>query len=162
VYMCTTGGTPNNQSWAPLDTATILKLANDTATNSTTTMVSITQLAIPVLANTQYVMDFTVIFQSAVTTTGIQFGFTGPASPTSVLIVSETQLTDTTWQVATARAFGNLTASTGVTTININYLARIKLLLVNGANAGTVQIQFASEVAATAVLVKRGSMVSVS
>jgi hypothetical protein len=161
-YMCTVAGTPNNQSWAPIDTATVLKLANDTATNSTVTPVSISQLAVPVLANTQYVMDFTIIFQSAVTTTGIQFAFTGPASPTSVLIVAETQLTDTTWQVATARSFTALTASTGVTTININYMARIRLMLVNGANAGTVQIQFASEVAATAVLVKRGSMVSVS
>lgn len=160
-YMCTVGGAPNDQYWAPLDASTVLKLANDTATNTTVTPTSISQLAVPVLANVQYTLDFSMIFSSAATTTGIAWTFTGPATPTQLVIVSECMITATSWETKHAVAYGAL-IHTGVGAVGTNYLCRIRLQLVNGANAGTVQIQFASEVAASGVTVKRGSMVTIS
>lgn len=161
-YVCTTGGLPGVQRWNAIDASNIYRVLSD-ATNSTTTMASLTDFLVPVLANTSYMMDFTIAFTTAATTTGIQFAFTGPASPTSLLIVAETQITTTTWQTATATTYTSLTASTGVTaaTPALN-LARVKVMLKNGANAGNVQIQFASEVGTSAVVVKAGSMLQVT
>jgi hypothetical protein len=160
-YVCTTGGLPGDQKWSGIDASSLYRLVTD-VTNSTVTMASLTDFAVPVAAATAYMLDYTIMFASAATTTGIQIGVTGPASPTSVLIVAETQITTTTWQTATATAYGNLTASTGVSTITVPNLCRVKIVLLNGVNAGTVQIQFASEVAASAITVKAGSLLQVA
>jgi hypothetical protein len=155
-YVCLVGGAPNAQTWGGLDASSISRVGTDIV-NSTVTMASITELALPVAANQAYMVDYVIAHVSALATTGIQFAFTGPASPTSFVAVAEMQQTATTFQTATLQAYGSFTAgAASIATPSLNY-NRIKVMMVNGATAGTLQVQFASEVAASAVTVKVGS-----
>jgi hypothetical protein len=132
--------------------------------NSTTTLADVTDLGFPVSANADYWFEFIVVFQTAATTTGIRLDLNGPASPTYIVWWREIPLSAQTagtdniqdrqlvaWQGDAA------TGSIGVA--NQNFVARITGILRNGANAGTLQLQFASEVAGSAVTVKAGSIV---
>ena len=140
--------------------AQIAKLTS-TQASSSTTLGNVTQLVLAMEASATYEIDCFVTFQSAATTTGLRLGFT---SPTSCLCFLETvvavTLTDTSTQIRKIVA-GSQSASvvgTGVSTINTNHGARISGVVVNGANAGNFQVQFASEVASSAVTLQIGSI----
>jgi len=162
-YVCLVGGLPSAQEWGALDATSIERIASD-QTNSTITLATLTDFDFVVAANTPYKFDYEIWFTSAAATTGIRFGFLGPASPTYFAAVNETQISATTWVTFTINSFTAFTSpgsSGAVVTPALNF-ARISATLVNGANAGTVQLQFASEIAASAVVVKAGSIMQVT
>jgi len=126
-------------------------------TNATTSYADITDLVIPVSANTRYDIECKLVYSANATTTGLGVGWTGPASPT----LSSGRMTSglTTATIGGTTSIGNDTG--GVTTASVATSGNSALFegfWSNGANAGNVQIRFKSEVAiASAIVIKAGS-----
>jgi|SRR5579864_501472 len=151
VYNSTTGRYHGSASGVAQKTV----LASD-YTNATTTFSNV-GFSLTVAANTSYTLSCTLIYQGSTTTAGPKFQFTGPASPTNVLVGVNGGTG------ATAMANGAATAlSSAVTSLGTlgdtatNHVGTVTLGLVNGANAGTVQLQAAANGSGT-VTIKAGS-----
>lgn len=109
--------------------------------NNNTTFGDVTGMAFSVGANEVWVFSFHMFYTSP-TAAGYKITLTGPASPTAVQYAIEVStLTDAT-------AFG--TTVVGASVDSIDQLRVISGILRNGANAGTVQLQFAQNVATVA------------
>jgi len=142
--------------------ATVDKLTS-TQQSTSTALANVTQLVEPMVANGVYRVDCFVTFRSAATTTGLNLGFTSPAGTVCELEVvvpitstaAATQLR-TTFPNSAATNTGNV-LGTGVTTINNNQTARISGIVHCGATPGDFQVQFASEVNASAITLQIGS-----
>ena len=134
-----------------------------TQASSVLALANVTQLVEPMVANGIYRVDCFVTFRSAATTTGINLGFTSPTGTICQLEVvvpitstaAASQLR-TTFPNSAATNTGNV-LGTGVTTINNNQTARISGIVHCGATPGNFQIQFASEVNASAITLQIGS-----
>jgi hypothetical protein len=126
-------------------------------TNATTSYADITDLIIPVAAGTNYDIECKFIYSANATTTGIGIGWTGPASPTQTGGRMHAGLTAAT--VGGTTIIGNdtggvTTASTGTT----GNFAVFEGFWRNGANAGSIQLRFKSEIAiANAIVIQAGS-----
>jgi hypothetical protein len=125
-------------------------------TNATTTFSNVTGLSFSVAATTNYVINCQIVWQGSASTAGVKFQWTGPASPTAVAASSTFGITATTTGNAAATAFSSAMANTGTITATTNFAAEVSLGLVNGANAGTVQLQAASNGTGT-VTIQPGS-----
>ena len=164
------GGTTNflraDGTWAaPTTTTTPTQVVSLTSTqqSTATALANVTQLVGTLAANATYEIDCFVTFQSAATTTGLNLGFTSPTGcrPMVEIVVpivstAAASALRTTFPNAAATTSGNV-LGTGVTAINSNHTARISGIIKNGATAGNFQIQFATEVAASAVTLQIGS-----
>jgi hypothetical protein len=168
VYLITdearlTVGTANN-AHTPLakqseagggsDPWTWTKLAADVA-NSTVTLAPVTGLSFAASANTTYLVELIGAFQSAATTTGIALTLDIPSGSVSGLLlhpISATALGGTE-QIADNASTG---ATSGVRAANTNVSVTARWTIAIGATGGTVQLQFRSEVAASAVTMKAG------
>lgn len=141
------GGGADPWSWA--------KLAADVA-NSTTTLASVTGLSFSATANTSYVIELIGTFQSAASTTGIALALSLPAgSGVSGYCEHATSLTGSApiEQIAPATTVGQ-TSGVRAATTNVPVIGR--WIIAIGATAGTVQLQFRSEVGSSAVTMKAG------
>lgn len=127
-------------------------------TNSTTSLADATGLSFAVEANKTYAFDFYIRWRSAATTTGIQLSINAPASPTALVFHIETPTSTTAIADSVRRAADTGAATSGIDTQNADTFAKITGLLINGANAGTLIIRFASEVDASTVTIKAGSV----
>lgn len=149
VYHC------DGSSWADLSTDArllVVRLAADVS-NSSTTLANVSGLLLALDANSTYQIEGRVVFQSAATTTGIRLTQTVPAGAVVVAQWSTpTSLTAAT--LANQRAADAGAASTAIDTANANTLATVSMVVNTAANAGSLQIRFASEVATSAVVVK--------
>lgn len=125
-------------------------------TNSTTTLANATGLSIALAANSTYALNVQVMFQTAATTTGIRLTQTVPSGAT-VVAQWDTPTSLTARTLANQRAADAGAASTAMDVANANTLATGALLVVTGASAGSLQIRFASEVAASNAVIKAGS-----
>lgn len=134
---------------------TTVRLTAD-VTNATTTLANVTGLAVALNASSTYVIDAWVMFQTAATTTGIRLTQSVPSGAT-VVANWTTPLTATTATFAHQRTGDAGAATASIDTANVNTLATGRLLVINGATAGSLQIRFASEVAASNAVVKTGS-----
>jgi len=142
--------------------ASVDKLTS-TQQSTVTGLANVTQLVEAMVANGVYTVDCFVTFQSAATTTGLNLGFTSPTGSICQLEVvvpitstaAASQLR-TTFPNASATNTGNV-LGTGVTAINSNHTARISGIVTCGSTPGNFQIQFASEVNASAVTLQIGS-----
>ena len=142
---------------APISDArlTTARLTAD-VTNATTTLANVTGLTVALSASSTYVIDAWVMFQTAATTTGIRLTQSVPSGAT-VVANWATPLTATTATLAHQRAGDVGAPSASIDTANVNTLATGRLLVITGATAGSLQIRFASEVAASNAVVKAGS-----
>ena len=134
-----------------------------TQASTSVTLANVTALVVSLAANAIYEVDCYVTFQSAATTTGLNLGFTSPTGcipmvEVVVPIVSTAGATSLrlTFPNAASITSGNV-VGTGVTAINSNHTARIGGIIKNGSTAGNFQVQFATEVAASAVTLQIGS-----
>lgn len=128
------------------------------------TLANVTDLFFSMVANAIYRVEGFVTFQSAAVTTGLTLGYTSPAGALPRLNVS-VPIVNTANNTALSNIFPNAalttTASvigTGVSAITSNHTAYIEGIVVNGATAGNFQVQFATEVAASAVSVQAASI----
>lgn len=128
------------------------KLAADVG-NNTTTLASVTGLLFTATANATYLVEVIGTFQSAATTTGIALALDIPSGSVSGQIIhpaSATTLTGTE-QITDAATTG---ATTGVRSAATNVPILASFIVAVGATGGNVQLQFRSEVAASAVTMK--------
>lgn len=131
---------------------------------STTTFANVTQLVAAMDANSTYMVDCFVTFQSAATTTGLGLGYTSPAD-CRVMAEITVPITSTAAASQLRTFFPNAAVAvntgtvlgTGVTAINSNHTARINGIIRTGATAGNFQVQARSEVNASAVTLQIGS-----
>lgn len=139
-------------------------MMTSTQASTVTGLANVTQLALAMVANGVYQIECFVTFQSAATTTGLNLGLTTPTGCVNmveiVVPIASTAVASalrTTFpNAAVATNAGNV-LGTGVTAINSNHTARISGIIRNGATAGNCQIQFASEVSASAITLQIGS-----
>lgn len=128
-------------------------------TNATTAYADITDLIIPVSANTRYDIECRLNYAANATTTGLCVSWTGPASPTLTNGVMTSILTGG----ITAGACNSVGNDTGTATASSSLAtagntATFKGIWSNGSNAGNVQMRFKSEVAvASAIVIQAGS-----
>lgn len=132
----------------------------DTTCSANTGTPTIGRLEFPVSAATDYEFEFFIPFSSAATTTGIVLGVSCPASPTWISYIVETPIAADGaggqfqgWGTSSA----DMVIGTGVQATGTVYLANIRGVLRNGANAGAVKVVFRSEVSASAVTAKQGA-----
>ena len=131
-------------------------IATSTYTNATTTASNITGLSFAVAASTNYSIHCDLYYQGSAATAGLDITVTGPASPTSVFYSYDEFPTATTSQTAVANSFGTKLIGNASVTATTNLHAIVAIGLVNGANAGTVQVQGSATGAGT-VTVQAGS-----
>lgn len=114
-------------------------------TNATTTASNITDgthnLAFSVLANTNYDFQCHLPWSGSSTTANLEVVVTGPASPTAVTIDFLNYISNVSDHDEVQTSFGGTlgTASAGAGSLNLK--GDLNITLLNGANAGTVQIQ---------------------
>jgi hypothetical protein len=118
-------------------------------TNATTSYTNVTDgtnnLAFAVAANTNYSMTCSLYYQSSATTAQMDLQLTGPASPTAVAyfgIMVTNQ--NGTGGFTAATAFSSTMGTAAAQQVTTNLPTLITMGLVNGANAGTVQVQVKS------------------
>lgn len=132
--------------------------------NSTTSMANLTGMFWTIAANRSYYLSCDLIFQAA-STGGLKMAFTGPASPTQVeYCLDEAISASARADACTAAAntsFATVVGATTITTATTNWPAHFYGTIENGANSGTLQIQFAS-VASVSTTVERGSACTLS
>lgn len=140
---------PASQLPSGSDPWTWLKLGSNVS-NSTVTLASVTGLSFTAVANTTYLVEVVGTFQSAALTTGIAMALDIPSGTISGQNIHPTTATSLggTEQIADAATTG---ASTGVRAATTNVPIINNFIIAIGATGGTVQLQFRSEVAASAV-----------
>lgn len=135
----------------------VVKLSSDVPSTATA-LANISTLAFAVVAGTTYNFTARLVFRAAATTTGIRLGATFPgvtafAANASALFAADGS--DAVFQGALTSS-GDSVLSTGVPAANTDYLAVIEGVIVPSAS-GTLQLQFATEVAGSAATVRAGS-----
>jgi len=113
-------------------------------TNATTTFSNVTNLSFPVEASTNYKVTCDLDYQTSATTADVKIQWTGPASPTAVTYDLATEVTASTLSASVATAFSTALSEAGTPTITTNFPLRTTMTLINGANAGTIQLQAAA------------------
>lgn len=134
--------------------------AGNTA-NSTTTFADIPGLRVELDAFGIYEVTALLLVQSAATTTGIGVTATVPTGATISGVFSHASTANalTLGYITTSGAVSNDT--TGFPAAGTTFLVELRACIVNGGNYGGVQLQFRSEVAASAITVLTNSSLSV-
>lgn len=134
--------------------ATVYRTANQSTTSSTEA--NVTDLSFSVVASGVYEFEAVLSVSRAGTGTNFIVDFNGPAAPTSIQYMGV--ITNAgTLGFGNATAFGdNIGLLQGVTLTTGVF--SVKGVLVNGANAGTVALRFASSDNATSISILRGSL----
>lgn len=125
-------------------------------TNATTGFTSVSGLAFPVSASRNYKASCTIYWSGSAGTTGPKYQFTGPATPTAVVLGVHSNVTSSTYLELSAAAFSSAVANTGTVTTGTVFIDRVDLAVLNSTNAGTVQLQMAANGVGT-LTVKIGS-----
>jgi hypothetical protein len=148
----------------------VLRLANEFATSSVA-LQNVTGMSFEAAANSNYNARFVLVVSTNAAASGLNFDFTGPASPTSVMITAIGGMTSTN---ASRRAHDSAVAVTKafVTGFSAQMLLtewladagntggaafEISLDLQNGANGGTVQLRVGAEVAGSEIRIRANS-----
>lgn len=118
-------------------------------TTASTSFVNVTGLNFPVLANKNYAV-FVNLITNKTDANGLAIQFTGPASPTKILIrLAESTTSLTAVIVEYLSAFSS--PSSTFNTVNGDGILYSQIFnLSNGANAGTVQLQLRAVTGGTA------------
>lgn len=126
--------------------------------NSTLVLSDVTGLAFSVLAATTYVFEFFCYTSSVVNTTGLVLAVNGPASPTYLRYASNTVGASNALFAAGTNAFeGTITSTANSAVAAAPVVMVLTGHLVNGVNAGTVQLRMRSEIDTSQATVQRGS-----
>jgi hypothetical protein len=142
------GGIPS--TWAVTSTHVL---------TGSTTMQSVTGLSFPVSSASVYRFEFTVAAVSSVLTCGVGLGLNGPASPLTLAYEWMVSTGIGGGLVKTQRAFGVQNVhSLAVDSTSAQHYGYLGGIVRTGASAGTLQMQFASEVAGSTVSIRAGSV----
>lgn len=146
--MLFSNATPGVGTWAKMSQTAFLTSAY---TNATTTFSNVTGLSFAVEANTNYKLQCDLDYQTSATTADVKIQWTGPASPTFLTYDLVAYITTSTLSdganpatATTTGAFSTSLAAAGTPTITTNFPLKTTMTLINGVNAGTVQLQGAA------------------
>lgn len=124
-------------------------------TNSTTSFLSVPGMVLPVAANANYFYICHFVYQTTATTAA-QVRFTGPASPTALFYTANFQMnvgTSTAYQApAAVTTFSTPLSTNGALVATTNMTIDMVMHLINGANAGNVQLQIAAQITGSMTL----------
>ena len=126
-----------------------------TPANSSVITAADTGCALAIPAAGTYRFRFHVLFSSTALTTGLALTVNGPAAALLAYRV-EVPISATASVVGHRTGYGQLTVGTAVAAINTVYLATVEGV-VQTAAAGSLALQYASEIAASAVTVREGT-----
>lgn len=138
-----------------------VKLTSDLSSATVTTMADATGLTLAVLNGQYYRFRFLVLAQTAATTTGVKLSVTIPTVTRFAATV--TGLVSTAADGTANIFFGHITSSddavtaTGIPAATTDHLHIVEGVIVPSAD-GNVQLRMASEVAASGITVRQGSM----
>ena len=141
----------------------IKKTADQTFT--ATAVANVTQLAIPVVAGVSYKYKFNVLYTAAGTGTGLRIGITYPASSISSALANIPGSTVD----GTGFMFSGFINNSGDSVMAANTPAATPTVIMANIEGvfvatitGTIQLQAATEIAASAIVIKAGSFVEVT
>jgi hypothetical protein len=132
---------------------TLVTLGAD-VTNSTTTLANVTGLTFNVVSGITYRFYVIIPYTAAATTTGSRWTLTAPAN-TILAYTSKYTITATTQTVNYATA-NDIPAAANASSLTSGNVCIIEGVVRPSAN-GAVQIRFASEIAASAIVAKAGA-----
>lgn len=136
---------------------TVVLSADVTNNNGTAnTIADVTGLSFPVTAGQTYWFAFWIAYTAAATTTGSRWSINGPATPTLLNFSSYYTLTATTQTVNYATAY-DIPAASNASSLTAGNLAVIEGIITPSAS-GSVIARFASEISASAIVAKAGSL----
>lgn len=162
VVMAANGSQKLQQSFAagPITSSrSIVVLGSNQVNNNAVanTLQDVTGLNFAVVTGNPYFFRFNLVYSAAATTTGCRFTLTGPA--TSVLAIhSRYSLTTTSETINYVNAY-SLPAASNASSANTAGNIGIVEGRITPTVDGTVQLQFASEIANSAITVLAGSFV---
>ncbi len=135
----------------------VVVLASDVINNNATlnTLADVTGMSFGVLAGQTYWFEFVIQYTAAATSTGSRWTLNGP-SITQLAYTSEYALTATTKTTGNLTAFQLPTACNATSATTTGNIATVWGFFTPSEN-GTLQLQFASEVANSAITAKEGS-----
>lgn len=163
VVLNSAGGvkTSINQGVSPISSGwNSAVLAADVTNNNAVanSIADVTGLSFPVVAGQRYNFKFIINYTAAATTTGSRWAINGPATPTQLAYCSRYSLTATTQTVNAAVAYDIPAASNASSANTAGNIAVIEGFILPSVD-GTVIARFASEIASSAIVARRGSMV---
>lgn len=152
--------------WSPVQAApvSVYEMTAD-QTFSTVTLADITDWVVPLPANMVTSLDAIMVFSSAALTTGFQFaatprnvGNTAAITPTRFLVTFEYQTSATAWATFTQTVPTTpMAVTTAAYVANSGILCRVTGQIEMGATAGELHMQARSEVAGSAITIRRGN-----
>lgn len=129
-------------------------------TSTSSSLANVAGLSFAVDANTTYGFQFIIPFTTN-SLQGIRLDITGPTDPTLIFWIRETPIAqDASVSALQTKSLVEYLTDLVVTSTDISNtlrVARLSGVLVNGANAGTLQVQVASGLNGQAAVVKRGA-----
>lgn len=129
--------------------------------SSNSTLTSITELGIPVVAGNAYRFRFWILYRSTATTTGLVVAMTATAGATGTLSANLRNNTSTTTAVmSTLNAFNTVLTYTSTPTANTDFIAEIEGIFVCTAS-GNIVPQFRSETNGQTITVRVNSIAEV-
>lgn len=137
----------------------LVGVLGSTQSTTSTTLVDCTGLSVSVAANSTYQIEGFILFQSTSLTNGLGISLNGPASPTEIAFNVQLARSAISNVVSNAKAYDEFTIMPDVGTANTTYFALMNGTLVNGANAGTLQVRFASETGGATAKIMAGSSI---
>lgn len=137
---------------------TVVALGSDQTNNNAVanSLQDVTGLSFAVNAGETYYFKFTVNYTAAATGTGSRWTINGPAAPSLLSYSAIYTLTATTQSVNYSAAY-QLPAASNATSLTAGNIAIVEGY-VQPSVTGTIQLQFASEVASSAIVAKAGSI----
>jgi hypothetical protein len=133
--------------------------ADVTNVNATAnTMQDVTGLSFAVTLNQTFWFRASIAYTAAATTTGSRWSINGPASPTLLSYKSEYSLTTTTNTINEGVAAYDSPAAASASSAAIAANMAIIEGIIRPSSSGTVIVRFASEIAASAIVAKAGSL----
>lgn len=108
---------------------------------------AITGLSFTPAASTNYLIDCYIVYTSTAATTGINFAWDTPASPTMILMVGNTKTVATGANEGFSQNTDNVGTATSAAVITVQNLAVLNTLFRNGLNSTTMSLGFTPEIA---------------
>jgi len=145
---------------AAVNAMNLVALTADVTNNNAVanTMQDVTGMSFAVTAGQSYRFRASIAFTAAATTTGSRWAINGPASPTFLAYKSEYSLTTTTNTVNEGVSAYDSPAAASATSATTGANTAIVEGVIRPSANGTVIMRFASEVAASAIVAKAGSL----
>lgn len=129
-------------------TTTLVKYMDaDQSTNTNTSLTNVTDLVFAIGANEVWVYNFMMLMGDQLSTTGFQMNYTAPAGASGWIIVgARNDANDDVYGEVAGSSVNNTMSFGAGFPIGINQaIVRAHIIVINGANAGNVQLQYAQQ-----------------